>query len=572
MSWVFGFCGASDVEGVRNGLGSALLFRLSIPGLYLEAGGIPDTSFYETTPDGSSGWVAVGTGIRLTDSQAGFLTKDDWRSAIAAMPSGRAGIDGHFVALRWNGDKVECFTDQLGLRSLYFAQTPRGVFLSTRLDWVARSAGLHRIDLAALGSRWLMFNQLSYASCVTGIQRLGPGGEACFQSGSIARHSNSPWSPSFSDGQGDGSPILSSLLECGFDTGRTPSLGLSGGLDSRLVLAFLEKRGKRDFAAHTLGDSEDPDVKIADTIAGITGLEHQHFSPPAPDVNSLITILRSYAPQLILTEPVTSIARLGFAMTLHSQNKLMVDGGFGELSRRQFLNRLVTAGKSAIRSRDSLRLMRMMRWRRGDIFSHEATEQMEQAVPGEIEETLETMPLLHEIGIENFVDLFSVRTRLPNQAGPEQALLDSEVLNYMPFAQPSFLRNTFATSVSLRSNGRNFKRLIKQLDPRLTRIPLTKSGLIYPFRLSRRIAWLLLNFKARLGKGFRDPFPDNILHILKEYVFDVAHSKEVTTCDFYDHAKITTAIERYYRGDADFRSSVDWWLAFELWRQSLHTE
>ncbi|OLD78246.1 MAG: hypothetical protein AUI33_03705, partial [Ignavibacteria bacterium 13_1_40CM_2_61_4] len=397
----------------------------------------------------------MGTGIKSGNGAASIMMMDDWRRVLSRQSFDPQSLDGHFVVLRWNGDCIECFTDQLGLRTLYFGKGAGGQCISTRLDWVARAIGQGGIDFASLGSGWLMLNQLSYASYVLGIDRLGPGGYASFRGGSLIRSSNAPWLPSFQPGDArDAVESLNALLECAVERRRTISLGLSSGLDSRLLLACLMSAHKGRFVTHTFGEPTDPDVRIATKIAQTLGLEHQYYNEPLPDTDTCISAMRSFVAQSTLVEPGSSFLRLRYFPKIREQCGLMIDGGFGEIARRQFLNRVVRRGRIALQSKDIPRLLTLMRLPRADIFSPEVMTKLEYGARQSLAEALEAMPPLSNIGVENFADLFSIRLRIPNYGGPGQARLDAEILNFMPLAQPSFLRSALRIPVKDRSNAK----------------------------------------------------------------------------------------------------------------------
>ena len=193
-----------------------------------------DTSFWDDEPETSPGWAVVGMGIMKIDSHPTIMTRENWRQLLIKPSFDVASLDGHFVGLRWRSDHLECFTDQLGLRTLYFSKYNKGICISTRLDWVAQITNHAAIDFSSLGSRWLLFNQVSYESCVTGIDRLGPGGHATFKEGQMI-HSTAfnPWLPSFESGSTSTvMNLLRVLVNCSLHHEYKPSLGLSGGLNS----------------------------------------------------------------------------------------------------------------------------------------------------------------------------------------------------------------------------------------------------------------------------------------------------------------------------------------------------
>lgn len=574
MSWLVAVNKAVDRMGtVTSCYHGTPLCTISLPGFYLAMGGSPDTSFYESNTETSSGWAVVGTGISIVNSHASLLTRDDWARLLTRTSFDATSVDGHFVALRWSNGGIECFTDQLGLRTIYFAEHDGGICISTRLDWLARTTEKTEIDFSALGSRWLLLNQVSYESCVVGIERLGPGGHATFKAGSVVESTNTPWLPSFEPGTtGKALEVLKALMVCVLDHHYTPSLGLSGGLDSRFLLALLTSIRKPGFVTHTFGDHNDPDIWIAESISAALGLPHQRFDDPLPDVDTCISSICSFVAQSTLTEPSTSFNKLRYYPKLREQGRLMIDGGFGEFARRRYLTRVVWFGRSALRSHDSSRLLQLMRSARADIFSPEVTRTLEKGARQSLDKALEEMPPVEKIGVENFVDLFTVRMRIPNYGGAEQARVDAEILNFMPLVQPSYLRTVFQIPLSLRSNARFTCNTIRSLSPTLTRFPLAKSGFTYPFGLPNNVAWLVTKVKSKLAKGYSDLGPHQVLGQLREYVLDIARSKEVTTNPMYDSGKVVNAVTKYYEGELHLRNTVDWWLTFELWSRSLSSQ
>jgi len=571
MSWLFAAIEASHGNHKASPwCHEAPLGTISMPSLYLALGGNPDTCFWENNPETSVGWAVVGVGILRADSHASILTRADWARLLTRESFDATSLDGHFVALRWKHDQIECFTDQLGLRAVYFCKHAGGVCISTRIDWLARTTGYAEIDFPSLGSRWLMFNQVSYDSCVVGIERLGPGGHVTFKKGSLIESSSTPWLPSFQFAATTTAlDILRSFVMCALNHKRTPSLGLSGGIDSRLLLAILTSCPNQGFVSHTFGDPQDPDVRIAGRITTTMGLAHYYFNDPLPEVSRCVSAIFSFVAHTSLIEPCSSFLKLRYYSRLRENGRLMIDGGFGEIARRQYLNRIVRFGRVALRTRNSYRLFHLMQSHRADIFSPDVTHLLEDGARRDLDRVLNEMPEIEKIGVENFTDLLAVRTRVPNYGAPEQARLDSEVLNFMPLVQPSFLRAVFGIPTKLRSNAGVYYSIIRTLNPALTRFPLAKSGVTYRFGLSSNVSWLTTKIKARVAGSFSDPNPDLLLGRLRDYVLDTVHSKDIATNPMYDTDKVIDAVSRYYRGELHLRNTVDWWLTFELWRQTL---
>jgi hypothetical protein len=320
---------------------------------------------------------------------------------------------------------------------------------------------------------------------------------------------------------------------------------------------------------YTFGDSRDPDVQISAALAKELHVERKLFDEPLPELPALMSMLHSFVPQSMLGEPASSILKLRYYPLVRGNGQLMIDGGFGEIARRQYLNRLAVFGWKALRSNDAVKILHLMRVPRGDFFSREIAETMRGGAEERLRAALTEMPPVETIGVGNYVDLLAVRTRVPNYGSPEQGRLDGQVMNFMPLVQPSFLRAIFAVDVRRRSRGYLYREIIRKRNPLLARYPLAKSGTTYPFSLPSSAAWLLTKVKSRFGSTFADPTPHLFLAHLREYVQDLVHSDSVKTWAGYDISKVTHVVEAYYNGDARLRNQVDWWLTFEIWRRSL---
>ena len=577
MSWIYAVVGLEQGMAIPGGFERTHanpLFVVKLPSLYVAAGGIPETCQYEMDEvNPESGWVVVGLGIDVTEGRAKFMDGNDWRGVMLKGGPWSDSLNGHFAAIRWRGKRFELFTDELGQRELYFGKRDNHIVVSTRLDWVSQATGHAEIDFFSFGSKWLTFNQLGYGSSIVGVERLGPRGHLLVENGHSHKREATPWLPEFANGGIDQAvDTLMSLLRGAMNLKQEVSLGLSGGIDSRLLLACLLSIDRHRFMVHTFGKPLDPDVAISSRIAEKCHLNREYFDETLPDANATMTMLKEYATQACVVEPASSFLKLRYYPAIRQRGKVLIDGGFGEIARRQYLNRVVRFGRNALRARDSSALLPLLRVDRGDIFSQETTSAMLNGAREGLGMMLKGLPNIDEAGVENLVDLLAVRTRIPNYGAPEQSRLDGEVLNFMPLVQPAFLRAVFRANVRGRSNARFYRDLIYRHTPELAAIPLAKAGSAYPFGLPIPLALILTRIRARLGRRFENPDPDILLSHIKEFVLDTAHSMSAVGSPEYDARKVRNAVDSYYfKGNARQKSTIDWWLSFELWRSSLRS-
>ena len=56
---------------------------------------------------------------------------------------------------------------------------------------------------------------------------------------------------------------------------------------------------------------------------------------------------------------------------------------------------------------------------------------------------------------------------------------------------------------------------------------------------------------------------------MKEYINDLIRSDDVKTFSAYDQQALKILVEEYFGGKRNLAGELDWWLSFELWRQSM---
>ena len=120
MSWILGFNGTSLSPALRErlvALHDDPLHRSEGRTHYVAAGGLPETCHVGVLPE-EGAWAVVGLGIQRHDDHCSFLDADAWGALLCQPTPEVAGLDGHFVALRWRAGRVEAFTDSLGVRAL----------------------------------------------------------------------------------------------------------------------------------------------------------------------------------------------------------------------------------------------------------------------------------------------------------------------------------------------------------------------------------------------------------------------------------------------------------------------
>lgn len=579
MSWILAaFNAPAHVCETARGLvrqTPSSLFQVVLDGGFVAAGGISLTCHTQVSPQKDAGWVATGLGLDLQETTCRPLAHADWLQRLTNTPPNLPD-NGHFAVLRWhkNADQqftVEAFTDALGTRTLYYVHDNQGLLLTTRLDWLARLTGRQDIDYSVFGSHWLAFNQISQAAPVRGIARIGAGGRLLLKNNALSKQ-EIPWrpaslppAPSPETAEARFEATLRAFTRPTLPADLSLSLGLSGGLDSRLLLAL----GGTGTQLHSFGPAHKADVQIARALAASMDRSHSIFHDAVPPADSCLDLLKTH---LVQTQPLTAasaVLGLRYYDTLRENQLGMIDGGLGEAARRQFFNRLLRRGRGLLRSEQFDGILPYVFTQRADLFTPEITAQMEDGVVAQFREAWDALPAINGNSIEDRLDLLSIRSRLPNFFGYEQNRLDGLVLNYMPFAQPAVLDAVFALPIAARKGGRLFRKLIRRHAKSLARFPLVKGACAYPFWLPATGAFVWTRLKKKFGQAPDHSQQHAFLSALEPFVRDTLASQETRTYTPYDLQKIERQINRYYAGQKEFGGFVDWWLAFEVWRQEM---
>ena len=558
MSWIFGCFGNRERLQINSPEIPVHSFQSS--NLILYAGGNNQTVFYKSDELNSSCWASAGVGLKQSGDGYKNLDTNDWDNYLSPKEVNLSEVNGHFVALKYIDDELKFLTDQLGLREIFLVKLTEGWGFTTRIDWLKYFID-PEIDFQEFGASWLLQNQISRNSIIKNVKRLVCA-NATIKNNTLKVEENH-WKPDFEIGGGNENfdSTLKQFLLLG---DKKISLSLSGGLDSRLLLSYLISKNPALWEAHTFGDPNHPDSKIASDLLKAVNLENRIINEILPSEVQTIEILKSYSVRSIVTNPISSILNLRFYNLIRDENKIIIDGGFGEIWRREFANKLLLLGNKALLDNDSKKIFRLLEHSKPNIFSEDIFDEMQRGTITQIDNLFKELPDLKSISLGRWVDLFSLKTRLANYYAPEQARVDDHVISFMPFVQKDLLKILFSLSNDDKKNGKLFKELIKQNSSQLTKIPLVKGSMTHPFNLSSLNARLYSRIKNKIGRYYKSDKPGELFYLVKEFVLDLLHSSQVQNCEIYERKKIELLGNGF-----KFNSELDWFLSFEFFRQGI---
>ncbi len=564
MSWIFGFYSKrTKINSNLNKLHPQAISIISNDDFYIAIGGNSNTIFYDLDEKENKFFLC---GIPIAKDTSKILTTEDIKLIIRNFPEDIKYLNGHFVCAVFNSKKIILYTDLLGLREIHVFENDEGWYFATRLDWLLK-LDKFEIDFEQFGSRWKLVNQISNKSIVKKIQRLNCGTTGILDNQHFQKIEEN-WIPGKTNpiSGNDFSKKLKLLTLLGEKNDLTISLSLSGGMDSRVLLSYLLNSNYKNWNCHIFQTDDAMDTKIAEKILYEHKIKYKVINQENPDADVLLSNLFEYIGQTYLTGSAYDLQKL-LSYKFLPKEDLIIDGGFGEIWRREFLNRLLHFGKNDLINKNYQNIYKYLNNYRVDIFTDEFNSIMSTGIINQLEEIFSNLPVVNEPGLENWLDLFSLKTRLVNFYGTEQARIDSIVKSYMPFVQLSLINNLFNLPIEKKKNNYLFKKIIKNNSPDLLKYRQAKGNISYPVWFSPLIKRIYFRVHKKLFRQNENNNIDQFLSMLKEFIFDSLLSGEVKDYNPYNYKLIIDKVHSYYNGEKNYSGFVNWFLTFEIFRQ-----
>lgn len=513
--------------------------------------------------DSDPKFIISGVGIN-NSQQDGFISKEGWKNVLIKR-NFQSKINGHFAGCLINDNEIICFNDILGLREVFYLITKDGFIISSRIDLFKYLIDDLKPSLNYIAGHWLTSMPLFYEAAIKNVKRLTPG--CLLKIDTCLKTELNSITPNYI--KSSEHKIINTLkhfVKINYP-GKTTSLGLSGGLDSRTLLSILSGSStQQNFQTHTFGSKELSDVKISESIALSQRLTHSVNNTHSVNLETTLKLIKDYLPFTALTVPISDLIHINYHKTISESNKLIIDGGFGEIGRRQYLNKFLLGGRKIINHRNTAGLLKNISLNKGNIFNAEYRTILNRSLTDSSEGVWEKMSDAPTDNIFHWLDLLSIRYRLPNVYSHGQHCLDQISIAYMPFAQKDFLEQLLLFPSRYKINGKLYRKIIKNDNPDLQNYPLVKDYIEYPYSLGTISSHVYRKLKRKVNKEITtDPIKYELYSGLKEYIFDEINSKSFLENEIYDHEKIKNIFEEYYSGNKTKLSELDWWLTFYEW-------
>ncbi len=566
MSWIFGFSGKLSEQ---KKLSLSSLFpvpqvKVDEPRLFMAAGG-PD---YTLNFSVENRWLMLGIGIGGSTEKRMLLLKEDWDGLIKEGKF--RDPEGHYLVIKWDNERVNIYSDPIGLRTVYLYKDKSGVYFSSNLDWITTLMEKAEIDFTEFGSRWMAFNQLSNNSFIYNIDKLPPASSAVINHTTISIETEN-WFPDVNPSEPENLfNNIRGLLSIDIPENIRMTFGLSGGLDSRFLLSFLLQDRKQRYNIHSFGYNDDADLQTAKKISEELALKCYFLNPRESGNGQFFNKAGEYTAAAHLAEPVSSYMKLAVLNNKYFEDKFLVDGALAEFARRQFLNRLLLKGKNALLNKNYPEVFKHLLVSKPKIFNEEIEEMMLENAEEQLRKIFESFPDPGEIGVENFVDFLVVKYRIPNYFGPEQTRLDNILPGIMPFAQRSIISASLGIPVKQRKDSRVFYDAIHNNYPSLEDYPLVKNSIVYPYGFSSLASHAYTRLKKAVRKNQQEESICELFRVHEKTIREIITRDAVREYKPYDEESVMRILNDFYSGKKNSVSDLNWLLTFEMFRKKLN--
>ncbi len=561
MSWLFGILNKQKQSKINFELEEEFQSVQNVK-LFIAASKHSETTFLDFSQTGINAFVGIP--IIERNNEKVILTTEQ---SLKFRQINIEELSGHFVWLTYSRDILNIYTDVFGLREVYYLDSENQFIFSTRIDLIKKHILKSNLNINEFSTLWLTNFQLSHNSILKGIKRLGPDGRITFHNNKLEIGNEKFSKTTIKNPAQKFSKVLLQYSKIKDENKNKISLALSGGIDARLILAYLMKSGN-NFNCHTLINEENKDLKIADEICRTFNLNHQKIKRKNFDLakseNEILQYYKYIPPQI----PVTQILDFAIYGKKYLRNHILFDGGFGEFYRRQYLSKLFLRGSSKFNLSETENIKNILYASKPNIFDEEVNSQMVNSLNGFIKELISSFPEpKNKNELAEILDLISVNFMLPNVYGPGQIILDQNFISVMPLVQKETINSGMNIPLKQKKDSLLFKELIKQNNKKLSGINLVKNNSENPFWLNTKLVMLrlIIDRKIKKHKNFERY---KIFYNSKEYILDLLNETNVKNNNYLSHSKNNKIAAQFFNGELSMGRYLDWLLTFILWNKA----
>jgi asparagine synthase (glutamine-hydrolysing) len=399
--------------------------------------------------------------------------------AAAAVPAAPCG------ALAWlpHAEALCARTDHIGLQHLYAWQGDGVAAVASSCLTLGRAAGA-ALDLEAVGAYAIVGSYVGTDTPFRGVSKLKAGERIQLRHGRVERFptahaAGSAESSTFEVLVQEGCDAVVAVTHAALRARSAMAVELSGGLDSRLLLAAIPRSLRRGRVALTIGAPGDPDVVLAAQIAAACGMEHRVIRLDAIRGMTAATALDLMRTASARADHCANPVVRGVLDWVDQQADRMprLTGQNGEFARGFYY------GGQREHARATPELVRsLIDWRvtlnesvRASDFMPDFMASARAAARSRIAAVFGS----HDRGWLDATDEFYISQRMQRGAGIGYSAAGHERAVYAPLFQRRFVDWARRVPATHKRGGKMVASLLDRLDPDLARFPFASGAYVH---------------------------------------------------------------------------------------------
>lgn len=495
----------------------------------------------------------------------------------------------HFAIYDRRENKIKLFSDKFGLQPLYYSTLTDGIVFAAEVKAILKGRDVSKNPDYQSFADFLHYGQiLGQKTLFQDIKLLAPGSILTFDVANkkftMTKYwrltnifvENGRYNPKVT--KEDVVSLLVKSVKARSTHKEILGLSLSGGLDSRAILAGLEKESV-GIHTYTLGVPGCADQKLAERMARVGQTNHEFIELD----NKYLKDFKSMAYNMIrlsdgMYHPHESTEMLALEYFKSARFKILLRGHGGEIAKAALAYPVMvnpqvyacTNGKEILEYIFNITNMVIRDNVQDKLFTSSFYEQTKNAARKSLEESCEEVSEV--LAPADVCIYYYINEHIRRQVVASLEIFRTQIEVRMPYVDEEYMKALLQLPVNQRNRGEIHFDLIKRCMPELIKIPDSNTGAALdagPMRLL-----LLDKFNSLMKKfgvkGFRHytEFQDWQRKAFKKTTEEILFSTKLLDRDIYNKKYLKAMYENHISGKKNYAHLIGTIVGLELWFQN----
>lgn len=495
----------------------------------------------------------------------------------------------HFIIFDRLLNTIKLFSDKFGLQPLYYAHTSDGFFLGGEIKAILVNKSVSKQpDYHTFGDFLRFGHPLGQKTLFQEIKQVGPGEVLTFHLNDNKYSIEKYWKLDdlFSEnGNYNSSLSIHQVVEQLIHSIDARSgglnhigLSLSGGLDSRGILAGLKNRAK-GIRSYTLGLPGCSDQKLAERMSLIAGTKHEFITLD----DRYIEDFEQMALKMIylsdgLYHPRESTEILALEYFKRCDFKILLRGHGGEIAKAALAHPVMVNQKviSCSNSDEILSVIfNMANLVIRDIdmdklYSPDYREIMKNGPEKSLKQSCGEIST--HIAPADVCIYYYINEHIRRQVVSSLEIFKTQIETRMPYVDETYIRQLLKLPLQSRYDGQIHFELIKKCMPQLVKIPNSNTGA--PLDAGKTRLFVTDKFNSVMKRlsitGFRHYTEFNKWHRegFKESIRKILFNGQLADRGLYNIDHLKYLYEQHLSGEKNYGAFIGTVVGLELWQRS----